>query len=458
MFLTTDRIWRMSGTLGALAVLASLQPTFASAQQQVAFASAGQPGQITWAENVAPILYASCVECHNPAGIGPMSLVDYQTARRYAARIRHMVESREMPPWHIDRDVGIQDFKNDVSLSDAQIQTVVQWVDDGSPEGDLSKAPPAPVIPAGDAWRLEAEFGRPPDLIIRSTPFSMGAVGLDNWWEPVVTIEGIDGPKWIMANETRPSFPTGKRVVHHANTTLTPAGAERGSGLTNFGIGKPYDVYPENTGQLVSPGDELSFNIHYYPYGEPVVDDVVEVGLWFYPEGVTPRFATEGDVSWDSQRSVTVDGATFTAQQLVIPPHGTLTTQGIQVLEQPTRIHSCRGHMHFRGSTQQLEAVYPDGHTEVLCKVYWNSHWHITYAFEDDAMPLLPKGTVLLVTAWYDNTANNPVNPDPDQWVIFGRRTGDEMSHMWIGTTYLSDEDFEFLKSQRESPIAQQQQ
>ena len=108
--------------------------------------------------------------------------------------------------------------------------------------------------------------------------------------------------------------------------------------------------------------------------------------------------------------------------------------------------------MHFRGSSQQLEAVYPDGHTEVLCRVNWNSHWHITYAFENEAMPLLPKGTVLLVTAWYDNTANNPVNPDPDQWVIFGRRTGDEMSHMWIGTTYLSDEDFEFLKSQHVRP------
>ena len=453
----TDPIWRLSGTLGALAVLASLQPTFVSAQQQVAFASAGQPGQVTWAENVAPILYASCVECHNPEGIGPMSLLDYQTARRYAARIRHMVESREMPPWHIDRDVGIQEFKNDASLSDAQSQTVAQWVDGGALEGDPSKAPPAPVIPSESDWRLEAQFG-PPDLIIRSTPFSMAAVGLDNWWTPEITIEGISGPRWIMANETRPSFPQGRKVVHHANTTLTPAGAERGSGLTNFGIGKPYDIYPENTGQLVNPGDKLAFNIHYYPYGEPVVDDVVEVGLWFFPESVTPRFATEGDVQWDSQRSVSVDGATYTAQQLVIPPHGTLTTQGIQVLDQPTRIHSCRGHMHFRGSSQQLEAVYPDGRTEVLCRVNWNSHWHITYLFEDDVMPLLPKGTVLLVTAWYDNTANNPVNPDPDQWVIFGRRTGDEMSHMWIGTTYLSDEDYEFLESQRELKIAQQQQ
>ncbi len=453
-----QRALRGSGALVVAALLVGLHAPASAQVTQVASATAPNAAPVTWADDVAPIVYRSCVECHQPEGIGPMSLLDYQTARRYAARIRTMVASREMPPWHIDRGVGIQQFKNDISLSDAEIQAVVQWVDAGAPSGDLSRAPTPPEVPAGDEWRLEAEFGRPPDFVFRSTPFSMGAEGLDNWWTPTVTIEGLDGPRWILANETKPSYPQGRKVVHHANTNLVPAGEERGSGFTNFGIGKPYDIYPANTGQRIANGDQVSFNIHYYPYGEPVEGDVVEVGLWFYPEGETPRFATEGDVQWDSQRSATIDGETYTMQQLVIPPHGRLTTQGIQVLDQNTRLHSCRGHMHFRGSAQQLEAVFPDGHTEILCRVNWNSHWHITYLFEDDVMPLLPKGTVLLVTAWYDNTANNPVNPDPDQWVIFGRRTGDEMSHMWIGTTYLSDEDFEFLKSQRERRVTEQQQ
>jgi mono/diheme cytochrome c family protein len=446
---------RASGAFAVAALGIGLHSSASAQVTRVASASAPNAATVTWAEDVAPIVYRSCVECHQPEGIGPMSLLDYQTARRYAARIRTMVASREMPPWHIDRSVGIQQFKNDVSLSDAEVQTVVQWVDAGAPSGDLSRAPAPPEVPAGDEWRLEAEFGRPPDFVFRSTPFDMGAEGLDNWWTPTITIEGLDGPRWILANETKPSYPQGRKVVHHANTNLVPAGEERGSGFTNFGIGKPYDIYPANTGQRIASGDQVSFNIHYYPYGEPVEGDVVEVGLWFYPEGETPRFATEGDVQWDSQRSATIGGETYTMQQLVIPPHGRLTTQGIQVLDQNTRLHSCRGHMHFRGSAQQLEAVFPDGRTEVLCRVNWNSHWHITYLFEDDVMPLLPKGTVLLVTAWYDNTANNPVNPDPDQWVIFGRRTGDEMSHMWIGTTYLSDEDFEFLESQRELRVAQ---
>jgi mono/diheme cytochrome c family protein len=447
-----------------IAAVAAIGAPSASTQSVQRVASAqpaatGSAGTVTWAE-VAPIFYRSCVECHQPTGIGPMSLLDYQTARRYATRIRTMVASREMPPWHIDRSVGIQEYKNDVSLSDAEIQTVVDWVAAGTPQGDPARAPEPPVLPAADAWQLESQFGRPPDFVFRSTPFSMGAEGLDNWWTPTVTIEGLAGPRWIMANETKPSYPQGRKVVHHANTNLTPAEGGRGSGFTNFGIGKPYDIYPANTGQRIANGDQVSFNIHYYPYGEPVEGDVVEVGLWFYPEGETPRFATEGDVQWGSQREALIDGESFTMQQLVIPPHGRLTTQGVQVLDQNTRLHSCRGHMHFRGSAQQLEAVYPDGRTEVLCRVNWNSHWHITYLFEDDVMPLLPKGTVLLITAWYDNTANNPVNPDPDQWVIFGRRTGDEMSHMWIGATYLTDEDFEFLENERAQqtrPAAQQQ-
>ena len=88
----------------------------------------------------------------------------------------------------------------------------------------------------------------------------------------------------------------------------------------------------------------------------------------------------------------------------------------------------------------------------------WSPGWHLSHIYEDHVAPLVPTGAVLILTAWYDNTAENPYNPDPDQWVIFGRRTGDEMSHMWIGATYLSDEDFEFLKAQRERPVAEQQE
>ena len=172
--------------------------------------------------------------------------------------------------------------------------------------------------------------------------------------------------------------------------------------------------------------------------------------------GTSTRFDWVGH-SWSSQRglgSAEGRGRGLTVQQVVLPPHGRAVTQGFHVLQENTRIHSCRGHMHLRGASQSMEAIFPDGHSEILCKVNWNGEWHINYLFEDHVMPLLPKGTVLILTAWYDNTAANPVNPDPDQWVIFGRRSADEMSHMWIGATYLSDEDFEYLKAQRQQRLA----
>ena len=432
--MTKQRVWH------GLWITAPIFLLMAVLQPQPAF---GQ--DVTWAEHVAPIMYESCVECHQPEGIGPMSLLDYETARLYAPLIKVKVETRQMPPWHIDRDVGIQDFKNDISLSDEQVQAVVQWADAGAPQGNMALAPSVPVMPSGADWRLEAQFG-PPDLIVRSDPFDVPASGLDNWWPHQVEVEGLDSPRWVMANETKPTYPLGKQVVHHANSSLITG--ERRAGFSNYGIGKPYDIYPENTGLLIEPGSSLSFNIHYYPNGTAVEDDRVEVGLWFYPEGVEPRFKTSGDVSWSSQRQYEGDGG-MTLQQVVIPPHGRTVTQGFHVLEENTRIHSCRGHMHLHGAAQSMEAIFPDGHMEILCKVNWNGEWHITYLIEDEVMPLLPKGTVLVLTAWYDNTAANPVNPDPDQWVIFGRRSADEMSHMWIGATYLNDEDFEYLKAQR---------
>lgn len=436
------RSWQALIGAPTLFLLASLQPVSLSGQD------------VTWASDVAPILYNSCVECHQPEGIGPMSLVDYQTAKRYARRIEDKVSMREMPPWHVDRAVGIQEFKNDVSLSDDQIHTIVQWVDEGAPQGDMSMAPSIPDLPKGDEWRLQKVFGRPPDLIIRSTPYDVPASGLDNWWTPEVDVQGLDEPRWIMANETKPSYPLGRETVHHANSSLIQD--EERSGFSNFGVGKPFDIYPANTGRLIKPGDKLSFNIHYRPNGhDEVKDDQIEVGLWFYPEGETPRFHTSGDINWSSQAETVVDGQRETLQQVVLPPHGRLVTQGTHVLDQNARIQSCRAHMHLHGAAQQLEAVYPDGHREIICKLNFNGLWQITYLFQDDAMPLLPKGTVLMLTAWYDNTANNPVNPDPDQWVVYGRRSADEMSHMWIGVTYLNDDDFQFLESQRGLKVAQ---
>jgi len=135
---------------------------------------------------------------------------------------------------------------------------------------------------------------------------------------------------------------------------------------------------------------------------------------------------------------------------LLIPPHGYQLMRGNFVLERNARVHSIRGHMHLRGGYQMMEAIYPDGRREVLNKIDWNHLWHTTHIYDDLAQPLLPKGTVIIATSLLDNTADNPSNPDPDQWVVYNRRSVGEMAHVRLGITWIPDEDFEQMIAERE--------
>jgi hypothetical protein len=139
---------------------------------------------------------------------------------------------------------------------------------------------------------------------------------------------------------------------------------------------------------------------------------------------------------------------------LALAPHSVSTQQGVHVLDRPARLNSIRGHMHMRGKYQTMEAIYPYGRREVLNRINWDHRWHTAHEYADHVAPLLPKGTVLIVTAQYDNTENNPNNPDPDQWVFFGRRSADEMGHFHMGITWLEQEDYERLVAEREQARA----
>ena len=422
---------RGTAALLSVAVAAALLvlPDAAASQQ------ATGTGEVTFASDVAPIFYENCVSCHQENGMGPMSLITYDEVAPWAPVIKDRVESRFMPPWHVDRTVGIQEFKDDISLTDAEIETIARWVDAGAPQGDPDQMPPAPDFPDRGEWQLEAEYGRPPDLIIFSDPYTVPASGLDKWWYPVVPVEGIDEPRAVMATESRPSIGS-YAVTHHAN-----------SNVSKYAVGKPYDKMPANVGLLIEPGHEVSFNIHYFPNGEEVKDAQLEIGMWFYPQDEEPRIVVPWSRATASFSSLSdTDGPE--AQTILIPPHGTQVTQGVTVLDKPGMIYSVRGHQHTHGAGQLIEAIYPDGRREVLNRVGWQFGWHITYTYEDDAAPLLPAGTVILITAWYDNT-ERPGNPDPDQWVIYGRRSADDMSHMHIGYVEMEQEDFDWMVEQR---------
>ena len=392
----------------------------------------------TYSKDVAPILQEKCASCHNPEGIGPMPLQNYSQVKPFAALIHDRTSKRIMPPWHVDRGIGIQSFKNDVSLSDAQIDTIEAWVLAGAPEGNPSELPKPIDFPSGAEWRLGEQLG-PPDLIIKSSPYDVIANGQDQWWQPNVPFEGLNKERFLRAAEFKPSYPLGKKVVHHGHAVLVPEDGGRSVALARYGVGKSWEIFPDGTGMRVPANGNIAWNLHYFPVGAEGPGDVVEVGLWFYPEGQTPEKETVGEAMFR------VDGLKGMArgQDIVIPPHGYQVLQGTHLLDAPAVIHSYRPHLHMRGKVMTMEAIYPDGKKEVLSQVNnYDHNWQIAYIYEDDVKPILPTGTILQFTSVFDNTANNPINPDPEQWVVFGRRGVDEMSHAWVGITYIDEEQY----------------
>jgi hypothetical protein len=410
--------------------------------------------QVTFTKDVAPILQQKCQVCHQPNSIAPMPLVTYEDAREFARPMRTRVAARVMPPWHVDRNIGIREFKNDRGLSDAEIATIVNWVDAGMPRGD-AKDLPAPVkFPDPDAWQLAKDFG-PPDLVVKSPPYTLAARTQDKWFRPV-SDTGLTEPRWVRAIEIKPSFPDGRRVVHHVLTTLeqpeegitglahTAHDVQRGPGLfMEWAVGKVGEVFPPDAGKLLLPGARIRWEIHMFAIGREIKDNQVELGIYFYPKGVVPKHRTVLRM-FDVSRGSELD----------IPPGEVAMTQNFYVMQAPARIENFQPHMHMRGKSMSMEAVYPDGRKEVLSAVnnfQWN--WHVNYIYADHVAPLLPKGTVLVFTAWHDNTAANPNNPDPKQWVGWGDRTVDEMAHAWVDVTYLEQEEFERLVAERKAKM-----
>ena len=214
----------------------------------------------------------------------------------------------------------------------------------------------------------------------------------------------------------------------------------------NSPAGKVGEMLPDDAGKLFKPDATVSYSFHLFPIGKEV-DVVMQWGVWFYPKGERPKYETPGE---EQVRAHHGHCCSSRAYDLILPPNSTAMLRGVRVLDQNTRIHSIRPHMHLRGKYQTVEAIYPDGRREVINKINFQHRWHTAYTYEEWARPLLPKGTVLITTSWFDNTPNQESNPDPNQWVTYGQRTVDDMSHMWIGMTYIPDEDFNVMVEERE--------
>jgi hypothetical protein len=413
---------------------------------------------VTFTKDVAPILQAKCQVCHSPNSIAPMSLLTYDDARQYARAMKTKVSARLMPPWYIDKTVGIQKFKNDRSLTDGEIDTIVRWVDQGAPMGDPKDQPPPVTFANQGGWQFAKLYGEP-DLVLKSPPYTLPAHTQDKWFRPV-TDTGITEPRWVRAIEIRPATLDGRRIVHHVLTMLEQH--EEG-GLTNmassthdmpmtaglfmeWAVGKTGEIYNTDAGKLMLPGSKIHWEIHMFAVGEEIKDNQIELGIYFYPKGSVP-----------AHRTVLKMFDVSHGEELDIPPNSKAMTQNFYVMQAPARIENFQPHMHMRGKAMSMEAIYPDGRRELLSSVNnFQWRWHVNYTYADDVAPLLPKGTVLVFTAWHDNTADNPNNPDPRQWVGWGDRTVDEMAHAWVDVTYLDQGDFDKLVAERKAKSKQQ--
>jgi mono/diheme cytochrome c family protein len=412
---------------------------------------------VTFTKDVAPILQDKCVACHQPDSIAPMSLMTYEDSRPWARSIKERVGARQMPPWHIDKTVGIQKFKNDMSLSDDQIATIVNWVDQGAPQGDPKDMPPLRPLDTDNEWRAAKEGFGQPDITVQSGSYLMPAHHQDVWWRPITDIP-ITEPRWVKLIEVRPSTLSARKTLHHAVEGLIqendpdsvnpgiarpgapaagapdpddPAAGPRGGTLMEWAIGKGYDLYRPDTGKLLLPGSKISWDMHIHAVGEDVPTEA-EIGIWFYPKGQEPK-----------HRSYLVGFQAHGRGNLDIPPNTIEQTEGFTVLKKNAILENFQPHMHLRGKAMKLEAILPDGSTQVVSYVgNFNFNWMTNYIYADDAAPAFPAGTVIHVTAWHDNTRANKNNPDPNQWVGSGDRTVDEMAHAWVNVTYLSDEEY----------------
>ncbi len=427
--------------LGALALLGF---------QTQAIAQADADHAVTYNSDVGRILNENCVVCHREGGIGPMQLTNYDQVRPWAPLIQMKVADGSMPPYAYDHGIGIQDLEGDWRLEQDEIDTIVAWVNQGSPMGDPDVIVPAAQLTDPDEWNFAGELGQP-NLIIPSISMDIPANGNDLWSNHYVP-SGVTTDRCIKAVQVKPRGDA-RAVVHHANSSVVlqqeDGSMERYGMLTEYAMGKWGELVPEGICRTLPANAQVSWSIHMFPggvgataEGQMITDNVVEIGLWLHPEG----YAEEAKYKQDLKLyQISPQG------DIAIPPNGYYMTQAMHSFDHPVRIDSFQPHGHLRMNAASLEIFYPEtGRTEPISQISkWSATWHHSHIYQEDVAPLLPTGAVMVLKQWYDNTAANPNNPDPDMWVMGGSRTGDEMTHAWLAVTHLDDEGYEQLLADR---------
>jgi hypothetical protein len=388
----------------------------------------------TFSRDVAPIFYNKCVSCHRPGEVAPMSLITYRDVRPWASAIREKVTTRVMPPWHADRQYGT--FRNDLSLTQREIDTIASWVAAGANEGNPSELPALPKFPIG--WQI----GTPDQVFEMQAEYQVPASG-EIAYQYFEVPTNFTEDKWMQAGEVRagdrahvhhiivyvrepkpgnrPSVVAVKPILPQGQAPAPPPARAPGTTranapgggdamLVNWAVGEDAPVYLPGTAKRIPAGSTLIFQVHYTTNGKPGVDRS-RIGLIFAKEPPRQEIRTG-----------------IIANPLFAIPAGEPNhrVEAEATFSEDVRVWTMHPHMHLRGKDMIYTAIYPDGRSQIVLNVpKFDFGWQTDYWL---AEPLaLPKGSKLHVRAHFDNSAANRSNPDPSQVVRWGDQTWEEM-------------------------------
>ncbi|MEE2783621.1 MAG: hypothetical protein VYE04_09685 [Pseudomonadota bacterium] len=367
--------------------------------------------EISYSQHIVPILSENCVSCHRLGGIGPWAMTDYNMVRGFSLMMREVLLTKRMPPWHADPTIG--HWANDRSISRQDLQTLVAWIDAGAPRGEGADLLDQRVK-RQPTWGALGE----PDLIIDIPATEIPATGVVDYQYKYVT-NPLDKDVWVRASQI---VPGDRAVLHHVISRFGEMATDGprkgrlkrrssiGGGLAGYVPGAEPRELPEGTGTFLPAGATLEFQMHYTTTGVATTDHS-RIGVYFHT--VEPEHKIKAMILANGR--------------IKIPPNAdNHSEQAIREFERDALIYSILPHSHYRGKAARFVAHFPDGSREVLLNVpNYDFNWQTTYLLTEPKF--MPAGTKIVYTNWWDNSAQNPANPNPNREVRWGRQSFDEM-------------------------------
>jgi len=420
--------------------------------------------EVTFTKDIAPIVQRSCENCHRADGVAPMSLSTYEDARPWARAMKQRTgigpKAGVMPPWYVEKNIGIQQFHNDPSLSDDEIAMIAKWADTGAPRGNPADMPPPRVYPDRQAWAIGT-----PDLIIKMQEVLVKSTAPD-WWGEVPSVPtGLTEDRYVAALEIKEvndvdshagsgrATVGGRFVFHHMiwrTQVLDPskAGEEQDplAFLTDeesvnwpvHEVGRNADFFDPKSARLLKAGSSIvSDSVHLHSNGRDTTARI-EIGFKFHPKGYKPTKHIK-------QLSLSTSDIDLRAMD-------TTKMEAFLTLDHNVKLTDFEPHMHAAGIRMCLDVVNGSAIETLTCAGY-NHAWVRVYPYADDSAPLLPKGTILRMTGYFDNTPANKNQVDPRNWSGYGERTVDQMFISLLGTVELTDAEFEQQMAQRRQAL-----